>query len=62
MLHEGAYGIMTLSKIGYSIDQKQAILFYNHSCGMKCGSGGLALFRFVEGKWQLEIIFPLFIS
>ncbi len=60
--YNSSQGIMTFSKVGYSRDRKQAVLYYGNWCGRKCGGGGLALFRFSNGEWKLELIFPIWIS
>jgi hypothetical protein len=60
--YKSSQGIMTLSKIGFSNDRKQAILYYGNGCGEKCGAGGLAYFRFDGVEWKLELIFPMWIS
>ena len=58
----GSQGIMTFSRIGYSKERKQALLSYSNYCGRLCGGGGLAYFRNIEGKWKLEVIFPVWVS
>jgi hypothetical protein len=60
--YKSSQGIMTLSRIVYTENKKVAILSFENSCGMKCAIGGLAFFRFIDEKWNLEFIFPIWFS
>lgn len=54
--YKSSQGIMTLSRIVYTNNRKLAILSFNNSCGLECAIRGLALFKFLDGKWNIEII------
>jgi hypothetical protein len=60
--YSNAYGMIGFSKVGYSKDKEQAIIYYAHRCGGKYGSGNLAFFELERGVWQLKFIFPLWFS
>jgi hypothetical protein len=54
----GSQGELTLSRVGFSGDGKQALLYASNSCGGKCGSGDYVLMQKREGRWVIakEII------
>lgn len=47
------YGYITLSRIGFSADFKQAVFYTEHICGL-CGNGEFVLMQEVNGHWIIQ--------
>jgi hypothetical protein len=46
------HGVMRLSRIGYSDDRTQALVYVAHVCPL-CGSGGYVLLARTGGRWSI---------
>jgi hypothetical protein len=58
----GASTIVRFSRIGYSCDGNQALLYRSQSCGGLCGSGDLVILEKKGDKWQVVLTRMLWIS
>ena len=47
------YGYITLSRIGFSADFKQAVFYTEHICAL-CGNGEFVLMQEVNGHWIVQ--------
>ena len=50
----GAHGILYLSRVGFSADGTQALLYMSYSCGSMCGEGSYVVMQKRNGAWTLE--------
>lgn len=48
-----SYGYITLSKVGFSRDGRQALFYTEHSCGL-CGNGEYVLMIKANGHWTIQ--------
>lgn len=46
-------GFLTLSRIGFSADGKQAMFYSTNGCGGKCGTGTYVVMEKVGASWQV---------
>lgn len=58
----GASMIVRFSRIGFSCDLNQALLYRSQSCGPLCGHGDLVVLELDDGEWRIVSILPLWIS
>ena len=58
----GAWGIITLSRVGFSADGSRALLSVSDTCGPLCGSGDYVLLEKTEGKWRIVASIRAWIS
>jgi hypothetical protein len=49
----GAWGLIRLSRVGFSLDGTQALMSMSGSCGPLCGSGDYVLLRKIDGRWRV---------
>src|SRR5262245_38260710 len=49
----GAWGIIRLSRVGFSGDHNRALLSVSGSCGPLCGSGDFVLLQKRDGEWRV---------
>jgi hypothetical protein len=52
--HETAWGIVQFSRIGFSRDGAQALVYFGYGCGGLCGYGGYWVMRKQNGVWIKE--------
>ncbi len=58
----GASMIVRFSRIGFSCDLDQALLYRSQSCGPLCGYGDLVVLELDDGEWRIVSILMLWIS
>jgi hypothetical protein len=46
-------GILSLSRVGFSLDGKQAVFFSSNGCGGKCGTGTYVVMERVGSGWRI---------
>jgi hypothetical protein len=51
--NSGAHGVTALSRVGFSDDYSQALVYLEHFCGDGCGNGFLLLLHRVGGQWRV---------
>ena len=54
-------GYFSLSEVGFSADGTQALVHFDHICGL-CGHGEDVLLRKVGGRWVIEATASTWIS
>ena len=57
-----AGAIITLSRVGFSDDRTQALVFVAHGCGWLCGEGNYIVLTKKDGAWKVEKRSMLWIS
>ncbi|HJQ34685.1 MAG TPA: hypothetical protein VJ866_21065 [Pyrinomonadaceae bacterium] len=45
------YGFVTFSRVGFSADKTQALVYHSYGCGPMCGGGGYLLLVKKGGVW-----------
>jgi len=51
--YPNSQGILSLSRVGFSPDGKQAVFFANNYCGGKCGTGAYVVMERTESSWRV---------
>lgn len=46
-------GILTISRVGFSKDGRQALVYIKNSCGGLCGGGNYMLMEKRDGRWEI---------
>jgi len=54
--------IFSFSRPGFSVDGREAFLYYSYSCGSLCGEGIVAHLRQEDGVWRVVDQYGLWIS
>jgi hypothetical protein len=57
-----ADGIWTLSRVGFSPDSTQALVYYEHACGLVCGAGFWSLLAKQADSWVVQSTIMVWIS
>jgi hypothetical protein len=52
--YENSSGIVRFSRVGFSRDGSQALVYVSYGCGGLCGWGGYRVLRKQDGVWKLE--------
>jgi hypothetical protein len=52
--YPGAGSIITLSRVGFSQDKSQALIFVGYQCDWLCGQGNYILLTKKGGDWKVE--------
>lgn len=60
--YPGSPGIISLSRVGFNADRKQAIVYVANSCGGLCGKGYYVLVTKDSGDWRIERDLMLWVS
>ncbi|HEV2522536.1 MAG TPA: hypothetical protein VGT24_09155 [Candidatus Acidoferrales bacterium] len=57
--YPNSQGILSLSRVGFSPDGKQAVFYAGNMCGGKCGRGNYVVMERVDSGWKVakEILF-----
>ena len=58
----GTSNIVRFSRIGFSCQRNQALVYESQSCGSLCGSGGLLILKKDEDRWRVVLGILLWIS
>ncbi|HLW99808.1 MAG TPA: hypothetical protein VKR82_14260 [Candidatus Acidoferrales bacterium] len=61
-LYPKSQGFMSLSRIGFSPNKTQALVYVANVCGGLCGTGELYLLCKVDGKWKIQNELMVWIS
>jgi hypothetical protein len=48
-----SYGLVSVSRVGYSQSGEQALVMTNHGCSPQCGIGHVVVLRRVNGAWEV---------
>ena len=55
---EGEYpkvsGIVSFSRVGFAVNEDEALVLMGFRCGDLCGAGGLYLLAREEGSWKVQ--------
>ena len=51
--HPGTLGIVQFSRAAIDARRGLALVYYEHGCGLLCGSGNLVLLRRDAGRWRV---------
>jgi hypothetical protein len=46
-------GLLSLSRVGFSPDGKQAVFFASNACGGKCGTGAYVVMERIDSGWKV---------
>src|ERR1044072_17126 len=52
--YPGVGAFQTLSRVGFSKDHNQALVYFPHFCGSLCGQGEYFVLEKIEGKWRVK--------
>jgi len=58
--YPGSQGVMTLSRVGFSADGKQALFYASNACGVKCGSGEYVVMEKRGSSWVIAKKIPIY--
>jgi len=61
-LYPGSYGFTNLSRIGFSKDSTQALVYVGNICGGLCGSGRLFFLVKESGNWKIKLSATTWVS
>jgi hypothetical protein len=50
----GSPGLLTFSRVGFSTDGAQALLYVSSNCGGLCGGGYYVVMERHNGRWVIE--------
>jgi hypothetical protein len=51
--YPGSVGYVSLSRVGFSMEMNQAVVYVAHWCGGLCGKGKLVLLQKQNGVWKI---------
>lgn len=51
--YPNSQGFLSLSRVGFSTDGKQAVFYANNGCGGKCGTGTYVVMEKVDLSWKV---------
>ncbi len=51
--HKRRVGIMTMSRIAFSLDYKRGVFYYDFTCGGLCGWGSIVFIEKQKGAWKI---------
>ena len=60
--NEADIGVVSFSKVFLNGDKTKGLLYYEFTCGGKCGMGEIILVEFVKQRWTIKKIKQLWIS
>jgi hypothetical protein len=60
--YPNSQGILSLSRVGFSPDGKQAVFYASNGCGGKCGTGTYVVMERVDSGWKVAKEILIWIS
>ena len=60
--NEADIGVVGFSKVFYNGPKNKGLLYYEFTCGGKCGMGEIILVEFVNKRWTIKQVSQLWIS
>ncbi len=60
--NESDIGVVSLSKVFMNDKRDQGLLYYEFTCGGKCGMGEIVLVQYIKKRWTIKKALNLWIS